>query len=358
MSEVAIHGLDMNAESRISLLHETIDERGLSLRYVHVADISDTSPTREARQEMIAEQNELIRQHPEWEAPEIDASGQLILKNPVSEWLYKSPAIHAWRQDLVPSADALLPMQRTEESTLPIRLAVDDEGIPYAISGGDAIDDDARSFFVDSLDGIGIRTRAVIMAEIAQGHIGSDDTVKWLSLACGAAHPVFEALQSVSRGGDINARLHLIDYDQGTLESARRQSLHYGLQEGEHFTVSNRNLITDMIITDRLVEEHTPESARLVDALGIFEYFDSKRSAQFLNNAYKLVEPGGAVVISNMLSTRREIDLNQRGVGWPKIFPRTIEELTSIIEAADISLDTVTITVPEDGIYAVAEIRK
>jgi hypothetical protein len=59
-----------------------------------------------------------------------------------------------------------------------------------------------------------------------------------------------------------------------------------------------------------------------------------------------------------MLSSRPELAFNQRGIGWPKIYPRSLEGIAGIAAAADMPLDKMTVTVPEDGVYAVVEIKK
>lgn len=96
----------------------------------------------------------------------------------------------------------------------------------------------------------------------------------------------------------------------------------------------------------------------MVDALGIFEYFDDQRSVLFLKNAYRLVRPGGVMVAANMLSDRPELAFNQRGIGWPKIFLRSREELKQLVVRAGVPVDCMAMTIPEDGVYAVVEMRK
>ena len=130
------------------------------------------------------------------------------------------------------------------------------------------------------------------------------------------------------------------------------------LVEGQDFELVNRNLLRDLIATDKLVKELGAESMDFVDALGIFEYFKDGPSARFLANAYKLVKPGGALVAANMLDTHPEIDFNQRVIGWPTIYPRSIDDLKSIIKEAGIDQENVSVTIPSDGIYAIFEIKK
>jgi SAM-dependent methyltransferase len=343
--------------SELGVLDEVTDERGITLRRVHVEDPSEYSSTREVRQAMITEWDNELQMHPDW-LPPIDAeNGDIIANNPVSHHIYDSPGMREWRRTLVPSAVALIPMQDPYLTHLPHRLEKVAEGEFVVVGGGEAVDDAARSFFMDALDSIGIRTRAKIMADTARQYVDDTQGTLWVSLACGAAMPVLDALKSINQE-ETTTKLHLIDIDEGTLESARQLAEGNGLVQGEDFITYPRNLLKDMIASDRLVAELGEESATMVDALGIFEYFSDTRSVQFLQNAYRLVKPGGALVIANMLSNRPELDFNQRGIGWPKIYPRALDEIIAIAGEAGVPLDKVTITVPQDGVYAVLELKK
>jgi SAM-dependent methyltransferase len=342
----------------IEVVSESVDpQRGIMLRYVRVPAVSEFSDTLETMQADIARWDKELRENPDWTAPVDQADDTLVVANPVSEWVYASPAMREWRQALVPTAEALIPMQRPHLTHLPTRLIRDIEGNINEVRGGGEVDDAARSFYTDALDSIGIRSRARIMTEIAGHHIDPERETTWISLASGAAVPVFEALQTIAPRTH-KTHLRLIDYDQNTLDFATQLGVDEGLTPGVDFTTARHNLITDMIVTDELVRREGEASAMMVDALGIFEYFNDKRSTQFLRNAYRLVKPGGALVIANMLSSRPELAFNQRGIGWPKIYPRSLEGIAGIAAAADMPLDKMTVTVPEDGVYAVVEIKK
>lgn len=339
------------------VLDEVVDERGVTLRHVRVKDISEQSPTREAMQDRIAAYDKYLVENPDLLPPQSGDDGQLFDLNVVSAEIYDSPGMRDWRRELVPNAEALIPMQRPDITNLPLYRVFSRAGEIVDIKGGQEVDEVARSFYTDALDSIGIRTRAAVMSDTARRYVQPGEHSKWVSLACGAALPVLEALKVVSRNG-ADAHLTLVDYNQGTLLTAQEMAEGGGLVEGDQFSIKNRNLVTDMIISDKFVQEYGEESAAMVDALGIFEYFNDERSAAFLHNSYRLVKPGGALVIANMLSSRPELDFNQRGIGWPKIYPRSIKEIIDIVAAAGIDTGAVTVTIPEDGVYGVVEIKK
>ncbi|MNN23232.1 hypothetical protein D3C81_1366230 [compost metagenome] len=69
------------------------------------------------------------------------------------------------------------------------------------------------------------------------------------------------------------------------------------------------------------------------------------------------MKPGGAVIVSNMLTTSPQIDFILRCIGWANIYPRTLQQLQDIHLAAGIPAENVTVIVPKDGVYAVMEVR-
>lgn len=321
---------------------------GMAVEYVSVPDVSDESHYRAAKaatQREIALLNEALRAHPELAAPVMD--GQVLCpNNPVAAWVYNAkPALRTWRTDLVPSAKALTPLYNAEDWTLPT---------------GQEIDPKTRNYFLHSLDAIAIRARAAIMSAIAAGYLAPRGTTRWASLACGAAIPVFRTLESQASG---HVDVTLIDLDADALAHAAELASRKGFHEDTDFRLLQRHLIRDLVATSRLVDELGAESMDFVDMLGIFEYIPDefngfKSAAAFLQNAFRLVKPGGALVAANMLDTHPLLDFNQRGVGWPQIYPRSQAEILRVIANAGIPAEQVTMTIPDDGIYAVVEIRK
>lgn len=332
--------------SKFSTLSESIDHDGVAIRHVSFFDISDDSPSKYEIRDRITGYVERVRLHPEWQAPRVnidERGNRELVCNPVAEEMYaEMPAMASWRKELVPGAVALYPLQYPGERCLP---------------NGVEIDDLTRDMFTNSLDAIGIRTRAKVMSHLAANYINEGGATSWTSLACGAAVPVLNAIEdNIDKVNGIN--LKLIDLDPSALSFAGDLAESRGLAEGEDFELLNRNLLREMIATDRLVQEIGEESMDLVDALGIFEYFNEKYSEKFLANSYKLVKPGGALVAANMLDAHPEIHFNQRVIGWPTIYPRSVEGLKAIIERAGIDLNRVSVTIPSDGIYAIFEIKK
>lgn len=342
--ELAANLPEYTDEPNIRILRERVDERGVAWLDLHVDDVSEYSAEGEILRTTIAEYDKQLKLHPDIPGPvvvEKDGIKELLPNNVFSEAVYAAPGMHEWRRDLVPTAMALYPLYRPDSTHLP--------------SGGE-IDEATRDFFTNALDSIGIRTRGALMASVSSRYINHEGTTRWVSLACGAAVPVLDALRQ--SGADDDVRIELVDIDTTALDFAQALAEDQGMKQDEQFVRHQRNLVKDMIIADTLVQDFGENSAQLVDALGIFEYFSDRASVPFLKNSYRLVDEGGALVIANMLDTHPNLDFNQRCIGWPKIYPRSPEEILSLVERAGIPLDKVSFMVPEDGVYAVLEIKK
>lgn len=350
-----VQAVPLPAEPAITC-HSVDALHGMGIEYVCVPDLSDepcNQALRAATRREIAAANESLRAHPEFPAPVVQQiGGRRVLhpNNPVAAQIYSDkPALRAWRTNLVPSAKSLTPVYHAAHPTLPT---------------GEPIDAGTRGYFLHSLDAIGIRTRAAIMAAVARHYIAANRTTRWASLACSAAIPVFVALHDRPPAGlDIT----LVDLDPDALAHAAEQAAQHGLREGVDFHLLQRHLIRDLITTAKLVAELGESSMDFVDMLGIFEYIPEesnglpgglKSAAVFLRNAFRLVRPGGALVAGNLLDTHTQLDFNQRGLGWPNIYARSRRTILRIITDAGIAAEQVTMRIADDGVFAVVEIRK
>lgn len=348
---------DMPSKKGLDVIGRRIlHESGIRVERVRVRDGYELMPGRSETQMAIAHMDQMLIDHPEWQAPRFDnKTNEMIYddSNESSEELYgDSATLQEWVIGATGTqATALYPLQRPDVGHLP--------------SGG-VIDERSRAFFYHGLDAIGIRTRARIMSEIAVEQLGDRPGVRWISLACGGAVPVIEALEKCR---DINmVHLDLVDYSPEALafasdlavDEAHLQKVPSFNRESElrSYTTHEINLIRGLIVTDGVVEQFGEASCDMVDALGIFEYFSKKDSTAFLKNAYRLVREDGMMVMANMLADRPEMEFNKRGVGWPNLYPRSIEELADIIVDAGIAPENVRMIIPDDGVYAVIEIAK
>jgi SAM-dependent methyltransferase len=276
-------------------------------------DISDQWPMKDDVVKEINALNQAMKANPLLLPPLLEeGENGLPMLTPQHAWseqAYRTrPAMAAWRARLVPKALALFVVQNPLEERLP---------------EGTKMDSESRD---------------------------------WLSLASGAAIPVLEALRTAKLDGQ-KVHLTLVDNDPVALRWAETMAAQEGLNVGEQLTLLNRHLLYQFIRNDDLLLELGEHQAELVDALGIFEYFNDTDAVIFLQRALRLVKPGGAVIVSNMLTTSPQIDFILRCIGWAPIFPRSLQRLQDIHIAAGVPPENVTVVVPKDGVYAVLEVR-
>lgn len=195
-----------------------------------------------------------------------------------------------------------------------------------------------------------------MLAALVDKYIHNESENNWVSLASGAAIPVLEALREAKLDGQ-QVYLTLVDKDPVALSWAETMAAQEGIVVGEQLTLLRRNLLHTLVRNEDLLLELGEHQAELVDALGIFEYFSDTDAVIFLQRALHLVKPGGAVIVSNMLTSSPHIDFVLRGIGWEDIHPRTLQQLQDIHLAAGVPVENVTVVVPKDGVYAVMEIR-
>lgn len=342
-----------------SILEKTVD--GVKIEYVSVADISDVSPTKEETDQQLNDLDDYLAMlDAEYKQPPyFNHEAQTVEPHNVASKLFYEdhPDIQEWGL-LMPSARALYYLTHVEETALP---------------SGRLISEAMRRYLVDMYDSIGIRTRKKIAGDMVDNVLARtldlSGSVQCLSLACGAADLMLERIGTFKRDNQYkDVRLTLVDIDDKSLDLAEKIGAEEGLMKGSDFVIfdegapensNDRNLIRSMIASDRLVQRLGVESQQVVDAIGINEYFDTKRAIRFLKNSYAIVRPGGALITANMLADRPQKNINQLAVGWSdSVQPRSIDELIEMVTEAGLPVQHTSITIPEDGVYAVVKIEK
>ena len=305
-------------------------------RLVAVGDESDPIERRTLRAVGDAFEIDLI-DNPQWIAPSEDNFDS----NPASQWLYtEDPAqtsMQKWSR-LFPSAKALYPLQR-----------LDDGG---RVLPGGVIDERAKYLFTNMVDGIGLRARGRVMADmlVEVSNTFRGETLECVSLGCGAAVPDINATLRIQQATGADVNWHLYDISKDALDFARELADEAGIDQS---TISTFEGLYVRAFSKK------PESAHVVDVLGLWEYLDDRTCVKLLKRSYKLLKPGGSFIASNMLSDRPQLEFNLRGVGWPSIIkPRSEEQLFAIVAAADLDTESFTFTRSDDGVYGVMEIKK
>lgn len=323
---------------------------GVLVEYVKVFDESLLSPTAAETRQLLDEWDRELASLDNPLPPIFDrANGRVIARNEMSSFLYDGyPDLEEWGL-LMPSARALHYLTHLDEVSMP---------------SGAPISEHMRQFVIDSYDGVGIRTRKRVAGSLIGAHLSANDVGgECVSLACGAADLMLEQV-----AGNRNYSLTLVDTDDLSLQLAAKNATKLGLQRevdyrildaGEADDVSDRNLVRSMIRGDSLVQRLGAESQRVVEAIGINEYFPDRLATLFLANAYRLVERGGIFVTTNMLVDRPQMNVNRLVAGWTnQVKPRSVEQIVGMLRKAGLPLEKSRIYIPEDQVYAVIVVKK
>lgn len=299
-----------------------------------------------------------LQNHPEWQPPVADPEnpGKLIIPedNRAALWLYRDwnqennqGTMEEWASTLFPTALALYGLQRVKDGGRVLNSGFMDGRTEY--------------LFSTMLDAIGIRNRADIYSNnlVNLARDTGDDTLDVVSLGCGAGVPNIDASIKVKETLNKSIRWDFYDLDTRSLGLSKELVEEAGLSFDNFNFGGGTGLgrVSKRSFTEAF--RRLPESSvHAVDALGLWEYLSPETARNFAEKAYKLVKPGGSLIISNMLSDRPQREFNQRAVGWPGLFLRSEDDLLTIIDSAGIPLDDIRMTRTEDQVYVVMEIKK
>lgn len=287
--------------------------------------------------------------------------------NPATcELIARVPGVEDWLE-LIPTAAALDLLYDPSIEGKPVSPAV-------------------RDWACNILDAHGIRSRGEIVQDILtkqaidQASLGATEQ-QWVSLACGAAQPVCQALRHIKESGNPTPRVTLVDLDRSALRAA--QTYAQAMKVKQSIDVRCMNILRPQGLALPAVDAQTNVAARAlrrqvglegaaydaVDAVGILEYVPEVLSdesptalqvdaATFLANAVQLVKPGGLLLIGNMRDTHPQLGFTLNVVQWPHIQPRSIETMQRIAGVAGLGDWQVDVYCPDDGVYALYAMRR
>jgi len=303
-------------------------------KFVAVGDVSD--PIERLRlNNHLQLLDEMVNNNHDWPIP---VEG---ISNPASDIFYENhlddTTMQFWRDNHMPNAEALYCLQRLDDAG---RLFPDGK-----------IDAHARDIFTNAIDSIAIRARGSIhnglLLKKAAEFGGSELTA--LALGAGAGVPNIDATVQVRDQYGKRIRWEEYDLSYKSLELNKELFNEAAISEDDVKTYR-----ADYAKAFRLNDE----SVDIIDMLGLWEYLSRERCVKGVKEFHRILKPGGILVISNMLSDRPQLGVNQKVIGWQGVKPRSIDELVDIAVEAEIDPETITITTSEDNVYAVMEITK
>lgn len=223
------------------------------------------------------------------------------------------------------------------------------------------IDDASRRIWQGSLDGSGVRTRAISAMSRVADYLAETkapgERITTASLACGAAGPMFELARRIGQKGLVLDKTILADMDAMALASAQSLADHEGIANQVELKLEN---LVDMntLSARNLSEFIEPGSVDVVDLLGLFEYFPRELAVDLIQQVRKIIKPGGMIVFGNMIDNRPQQTFFTQVSMWPPLEQRSLPELFDIVQEAGFSAkDDAEIILPPQGVYAVVAIK-
>lgn len=254
------------------------------------------------------------------------------------------------------------------------------------LANGKPVSPVVRDWACNILDAHGIRSRGEIVQAILARH-GIDQSSlgaaeqQWVSLACGAAQPVCQALRHIKESGHAMPQVTLVDLDRSALRAAKTYAQAMKVKQSVEVCCMNilgtEGLVVpavdmQMNVAARALRRRVGLEAAAydaVDAVGILEYVPEVLSdesptalqvnaATFLAHAAQLVKSGGLLLVGNMRDTHPQLGFTLNVVQWPHIQPRSIETMQRIAGAAGLGDRRVDVYCPDDGVYALYAMRR
>lgn len=208
-----------------------------------------------------------------------------------------------------------------------------------------------RRLFRHSVDAIGLRNRAHILAWLVQQQSSQQaDRRVWFSVASGSGQHVYDALRAID--GNRKYEVTISDVDADVLSFAQK------IYDADKPRVKRINFKQIDALSNSLSVQLQVAPPTVIDVMGLFEYLDPQDATRLIRRLYAGVVNGGMIVFSNMSPDHPHLDLHQRGLGWPGVKPRTMKEVVEILELAGIPLGQVSVFRSQDKVYGVYAIRK
>lgn len=152
--------------------------------------------------------------------------------------------------------------------------------------------------------------------------LGGDEEVRIISLACGSAQPVIEAVADLKAKG-ITASVVLIDIDQSALDYAVTLASRHGVSSQIRVVRANVCKVV------RVARDFKPH---IVEMVGLLDYFEKDSAVRLIAKIKELLVPDGVFITCNVAP-----NLEQRFLEWVvdwKMVYRTASQLAEVAEKA------------------------
>lgn len=310
----------------IAVVAET-ERDGIRTTSLHVSDRFSAPRhrlVRSATQSFISLLERYLRAH-----PEVTADSR---RNLVRALVYFPAGVRSWAEH-IPGAFATYPVHNPDVAV---------------IRGGHRLDPITRALFRHSPDGIGLRSRAYAMAwAVHRAHGNTKRPVRWLSLASGTGHQTLEAADLLPH----RPELWLTDLDLDALGFAR--SLAARSAAGGSVRTERLDALDSPLLSAR-IGELRPD---VIDVMGLVEYLTDDQLVGLVTTVRAAAPAGCQLVFTNTLPTHPGLQVHRRGLGWPGVIVRTVDEVCAALATAGAAPGEIHVILPDDQVYGVYELR-
>lgn len=192
-----------------------------------------------------------------------------------------------------------------------------------------------------------VRNRLRIVEKILNDElVTASGNVQIFNLGGGSSRAIIGV---VSRHKDRALKIHVttIDKDPRAIELGKETAHRFGV--GEMF-----NWINDDVRNLRKLA--APNSADIVEMVGLLDYFDNASSMELIKEIYRIVKPSGVFIVANVHPNNESKFVTN--VGWPRMHYKNTEELGNILNAAGFREEYMTIYFEPLKVHIVGVARK
>ncbi len=165
------------------------------------------------------------------------------------------------------------------------------------------------------------------------------EVLRILSIACGSAQPMMEALHKVRmllQSQGVTVELRLLDKDEAPLEHAKRLAEHFGVDEW--VTISTRKSWAKYA---REICDNGAWRPWMVEMIGLMDYLSYRKGVETVQMIHDLLVPGGVFFTGHILPNSEAYVLRWL-IAWPMRYrqPKDLGDIVSGggFEAEDIVL--------------------
>ncbi len=239
------------------------------------------------------------------------------------------------------------------------------------MSNGEKLGSHLSELMTNCADAKGIRSRAKILADLMSRDVVIDE--KWLSLACGNAHPILNAAER----SDASPRITLVDFSFDNLRFSQRVARERGMK-----SLIDKRLFRDLTYEkgfrkiQPLRQTFAPLKLRQrpifgvgklrksyydrIESCGFFEYLSPETAARFVKRSFELLAPGGRFIFNNISDQHPQRAFTEGVIQWPFIKFRGVDDMIEIIRMSGVELldNKVEVFEASDYVCLMYELRK